>query len=317
MTNKEIEIMNYIKDNYSNLEPTIPIVIPSYKNREGTIIRHLEDLGNSEIYIFVYEDDYTKSGYNEYDNKSNVHFIKINSKWRSIQRKRYYIQSYFMNKPDIHDYIMIDDDILDGKIWLIDGQRLVHQPIKNLLGAMCYAYLQQDNRTYAGPNNCEIGWGHWNSMSTKKFTTNQPFYQIFFVNNDYIRNGGVKFRDLESFGEDCILYFDINESNQQVIQFPWIKFAFYKDNSVKYSIASNELESAKVVINTIRIFGNKASLRHSTKSKKYELFTKYKKGKTINPYWNEIEPILLDESKSYVERRNEILNIVDKYNKDK
>lgn len=317
MTNKELEILNYIKDNYSNLEPTIPIVIPSYKNREGTIIRHLEDLGNSEIYIFVYEDDYTKSGYNDYDNKPNVHFIKIHSEWRSIQRKRYFIQEYFKNKSDIHDYIMIDDDILDGKMWTIDGQRLIHQPIKNLLGAMCYAYLQHDNRTYAGAESCEIAWGHWNSTPTKKYTTNHSFFQVFFISNDYIRNGGIRFRDLESFGEDCILHFDLEENNQSRICFPWIKFSFYKDSDKKYSIASNELEGAKVVINTIRIMGDKAILKQSSKSKKYPLFTKYKKGKTINPYWNEVEPILNDDSKSYIEMRNEILKIVDKYNKDK
>lgn len=77
MTNKELEIMNYIKDNYSNLEPTIPIVIPSYKNREGTIIRHLEDLGNSEIYIFVYEDDYNKSGSFSYTINIKSHKVII------------------------------------------------------------------------------------------------------------------------------------------------------------------------------------------------------------------------------------------------
>lgn len=39
MTNNELDTMNYIKDNLNSLEPTIPIVIPSYKNRRDCIVK--------------------------------------------------------------------------------------------------------------------------------------------------------------------------------------------------------------------------------------------------------------------------------------
>ena len=72
---------------------TYPIVIPSYKNRVGNLVQHLEQVSDNKIYVFVYNDDYYN--YKEYDCKPNVEFVKLNVNWRSIQKKRRYIQDYY------------------------------------------------------------------------------------------------------------------------------------------------------------------------------------------------------------------------------
>ena len=75
-----------------------PIVIPSYKNRDGNLVQHLEQVSDNKIYVFVYADDY--DNYKEYDCKPNVEFVKLNVNWRSIQKKRRYIQDYFAQRQD-------------------------------------------------------------------------------------------------------------------------------------------------------------------------------------------------------------------------
>ena len=49
MNNTELETLNYIKDNWKTMTPTIPIVIPSYKNRKGCIVQELNKLSDNDI----------------------------------------------------------------------------------------------------------------------------------------------------------------------------------------------------------------------------------------------------------------------------
>lgn len=66
-------------------------MIPSYKNRAGNLVQHLQDVSDNKIFVFVYKEDY--ENYKEYDCQPNVEFVQINEKWRSIQKK-------------IHNYII-------------------------------------------------------------------------------------------------------------------------------------------------------------------------------------------------------------------
>lgn len=314
MTKEELEVMNYIKDNLNKLEPTIPVVIPSYKNREFTIIRHLEDLSNNDIYVFVYENDYTESGYDKFDNKPNIHFVKIpaNCGWRCLQRKRYFIQEYFKKHPEIHDYIMVDDDIVDGMLWTIDGKRLTHVPVKNVIGAMCYAYLHLNNKTYAGSSNSNVAWGHWNSNDkTRLFSRFGLINATFIVSNDYIRSGGVMFRDLEDYLEDITLNYDLHSAGIQATQIPWVFLSFYKIGNPKYSVASPKSDTPRMTIKTIKIMKERALLKR-TNNNQYPLCIKVGFGKTFE-HWDEVEPILNDESKSFEEREIEILKVIDRH----
>lgn len=94
-----------------------PVCIPSYKFRETSwLVRNLHTI-DTKVYLFIYEDDYTDSGYSEFNWSDNVTIVKIreqdfknlNLRWRGIQPKRRFIQLY-MEKLNITEYFMIDDD---------------------------------------------------------------------------------------------------------------------------------------------------------------------------------------------------------------
>lgn len=308
MTNKEIEILNYIKDNYLTMEPTIPIVIPSYKNRNGCIVQNLDLLSNNDIYVFVYENDYIESGYDKYDNKSNVHFVKIpsNCGWRCIQRKRYYIQQYLKNIPEIHDYIMVDDDIKSGKMWSIDGER-INLSLKNYLGVLQYAFLNIENRTYGGPSGTDIEFGHWDK---KQFYYNSIFYQTFCISNDYIRNGGICFRDRNRICEDIILNYDLLNSGNTTLSFRWL-LSEYSFRDANKSVASFSEEIYIINVETIKIMQEHTKIT-ATSSKQYPMAIKpYRHGET-NKIWFRIKPIVFNDELSYEERYKTILSFYKK-----
>ena len=75
---KELDFLNEI--DLENLKITVPVCIPTYKNREEkskvNIIRKLDSLKDTEIYLFLYADDYIASGYDKLNlNKPNIHLV--------------------------------------------------------------------------------------------------------------------------------------------------------------------------------------------------------------------------------------------------
>ena len=304
MNNTELETLNYIKDNWKTMTPTIPIVIPSYKNRKGCIVQELNKLSDNDIYVFVYENDYTESGYDKYDNQPNVHFVKIPADcgWRCLQRKRYFIQKYFESKPEIHDYIMVDDDICGGKMWTIDGTKHNHIPLKNYLGILAYAFCSVENRSYGGPAGTDMEFGHWDR---KEFAYNSIFYQTFCISNDYVRNGGVLFRDIDNICEDIIMNFDLLNAGGKTSSFRWLLSEFgFRD--AKNSVASYFEKTYRINIESIKIMQDKTKIT-ATSSKQFPLASKPYRHGEVNKDWWYIKPIAFDETKSYKDRYNEIL----------
>lgn len=109
-----------------------PICIPSYKNRK--IAEFLKLVLSKEreetFYIFLYEDDYFESKYNEYKIPKNVNLViitkeefkKRNIRWRGIQPKRKFIQQY-MNELNIDKYFVVDDDIKEYGVYSGDQRQ--------------------------------------------------------------------------------------------------------------------------------------------------------------------------------------------------
>lgn len=92
-----------------------PIIIPSYKNRYSRLYDYFEK-EKMKFYVFVYEDDFTASGYDKYDFKygeivriTPEDFARYGMEGKLLGKKRFYIQKY----AEIHGidkYLMIDDD---------------------------------------------------------------------------------------------------------------------------------------------------------------------------------------------------------------
>ena len=308
MTDNERKTLIYIKNNWKTMTPTIPIVIPSYKNRKGCIVQELNKLSDNDIYVFVYENDYTESGYDKYDNQPNVHFVKIPADcgWRCLQRKRYFIQKYFETKPDIHDYIMVDDDICGGKMWIIDGEK-IKVPLKNYLGVLAYAFCSVKDRSYGGPAGTDQEFGHWDR---KEFVYNSIFYQTFCISNDYVRNGGVLFRDIDNICEDIILNYDLLNNGGKTSSFRWLLSEFgFRD--AKNSVASYYEKTYRINIESIKIMKQQTKIT-ATSSKQFPLAIKPYRHGQINKNWIVLKPIVFDETKSYEQRYKEIFNLYKK-----
>lgn len=123
----EFEILDMLKS--GNMEKfmemaksfkSYPLVIPSYKLRKGAkLVREIDTLIGHDIpvYIFVYKDDYTESGYDNIPHHENVKFVLIEEKdfkekgyyYRSVAGKRAFIQDY-MTANNMGIYFTMDDD---------------------------------------------------------------------------------------------------------------------------------------------------------------------------------------------------------------
>ena len=96
-----IELENELKK-HNKLK--YPLCIPSCRNRKPSLLDKLELFGDSEIYVFNYE--------NEVDlykwlDKPNVHKVIVPLEYLSIQKMRQFIQNYMGDKI----YWVSDDDI--------------------------------------------------------------------------------------------------------------------------------------------------------------------------------------------------------------
>lgn len=289
MTNNELDTMYYIKDNLNSLEPTIPIVIPSYKNRRDCIVKTLDKVSKNDIYVFVYEKDYTESGYDVFDNKPNVHFIKIKDDWRSIQKKRCFIQNYMLGLENVHDYIMMDDDVVEGRVVTVDGISHNHTPLINYLGALEYAHKSLgENRTYSCGASSNIELGHWKDKKIFKKDNGQLFC-VYAISNDFVRSSKIMFKDVENINEDCVLSFDLFKAGYSRINFPWLRFLLIHEGTKGYSIASSNTKHYLNVINTLSIFREHSKLIYNDKNKIWCCKADYNH---INKHWLQLQPIL-------------------------
>ena len=55
LSDEDIATLKYYGDNYKSISPKCPVLIPSYKNREDSRIRHLETVSDNKIMIFVWD----------------------------------------------------------------------------------------------------------------------------------------------------------------------------------------------------------------------------------------------------------------------
>ena len=246
----ELEKIKFYSEHYQDYSPKCPIVIPSYKNRAGNLVQHLQDVSDNKIFVFVYKEDY--ENYKEYDCKPNVEFIQIDEKWRSIQKKRRYIQEFFVKRPEIERYIMIDDDMKRGKI-VTDKDTTMYIPLKNALGLLEEYHLNFGYRTVSGPEFNSLAFAH-----ATKISKQNPFYQCYLFENDWvIKHPECRFRDLQNVAEDVIIWFDCNKNEQPYNCFQPL---YLETNSSNNSIASSSLNLKKNQINALRIMKNECKI---------------------------------------------------------
>ena len=106
-----------------------PICIPSYKFREHAYLLRNFQFASRTI-VFVYDDDFSVSGYDKFPFPKNVEFVKITKKdfednglkWRGLRPKRVFMQKW-LKEHGINKYFMIDDDVDPSKCNIVKGPR--------------------------------------------------------------------------------------------------------------------------------------------------------------------------------------------------
>ena len=279
--NKFIEDLN---NSYKTFSPKCPLVIPSYQNRSGTVLKNLKSLSDNKIILFIYDTDYPL--YKQYENEQ-VEIVQIKENWRSIQKKRHWIQDYMANKrTEIKTYIMLDDDIRKGKLrTTVDGKKTSRYiPVKNTLGI-----LEHLHTTYCNTVSCGAGTNL--GLLGNHLYTDSPGYQVFCFNNDWVRkNPNCMFRDLQNVSEDNVLWFDCWKNDQPYCCFELIYFECASQRQKNYSsIASTPINIMKNNINAVRIIQNNCKLFFS---KEWTSAWCIKYTKECIDYWGDIKTIL-------------------------
>lgn len=252
----ELEEIKFYSEHYQDYSPKCPIVIPSYQNREGTILKDLKSLSDNKIMLFIYDTDYPK--YKQYED-NQVEIVQIPEKWRSIQRKRHWIQVYLANeRPEIENYIMVDDDLKKAKITCYKEDLSItskYITVKNALGILEDLHKKYSN-TVSGGAGVNTG-----ILSGKVVNQNKYFYQVFCFNNKWLReHPECMFRDMQNVSEDNVLWYDCYNNNQPYYSFECLYFECNNQRVKTYnSIASTPINRIRNDINALRI------MKHNTK----------------------------------------------------
>ena len=251
----------YYNEHYTEFEPQCPIVIPSYQHRDNTILNNLKSLSNNKIMLFIYDTDYEL--YKEHEDEQ-IEIIQIHEQWRSIQRKRHWIQTYLANnRPEIENYIMIDDDIKKAKLTSYKENGSVtskYIPIINALGILEHLHKKYSNTISGGAS---ISMGILNDVN---LYTTQPIYQVYLINNKLIKDHPqCMFRDMQNVSEDNVVWYDCYNNNITHYSFSCLYFVFNNQTNKKYSsIASTPMNRMRNLINALRVMKSNCKFTHSS-----------------------------------------------------
>lgn len=279
------ETIKYYQEHYKEYSPKFPIVIPSYQNRDLTILKDLKSLTDNHIILFIYDTDYVN--YKQYEN-DQVEIVQISVPWRSIQRKRHWIQEYLAyNRPEIENYIMLDDDITKARLSCInDGKSTsMYIPVKNALGILEDLHKKYCT-TVSGGSVYSITVAH-----PTKLISRSSIYQTYCFNNKWVKeHPECMFRDLQNVSEDNVIWYDCWKNGQDWCNFQILRFDFLGGNNKKYkSIASTPINVIKNMINALRILKDNCIIHWSKDWNTWAIRFRFN---CYEPLWHQIKTIL-------------------------
>ena len=291
-TEERNQIIEY-DNNWKKYTPTIPVVVISYKFRSNCILKHPENISNNEIICVVYDEDYTASGYDKIT-APNVTFVKIKEQWRNFRFKKHWLQNYMAdNRPDVKDYIIIDDDLNNCKIADLrpeSTKNCIYIPLKNALGILCDLHLKNKD-IFSGGCPYEIQTGTYAKKPELYVNNKTAWTQHSVLNNDFLReHRDLMFRSIEYLSEDFVWFYDCYNAGITTNSYPFVYIGegTHKPNS----LASSKDANKKNVIGALRIMKDKAKI--TLVNHKTSLSVKFGWGK-VNKDWNMIKTILDSE----------------------
>ena len=252
----------------------LPVFIPSYKNREGTIINQLSEIPG-DVYLFIYEDD--RDNYpKEFPDNVNLHLIKkenferMNLPWHTIAGKREYMLEYAKNN-NFHKVIVIDDDI-NFEAWIAD----IKKEVTNKKGKAnlwdCFKLITRLSEHYeygiAGFSAMELSVAHYNWKNVINLR-GKPIDAII-LNIDNLKKKNIHYQtDCNGLiQEDMGIVIDINANKLKSLQFNFISRITNIPELSKNSIASNKNIARLLSINYYVHYRDYAYLKIKEKNNK-------------------------------------------------
>ena len=257
LSEEDIATLKYYGDNYKNISPKCPVLIPSYKNREDSRIRHLETVSDNKIMIFVWDWDYKESGYDKIQGDNIEYVLVPKQDWRCVQRTRVWMCNYMKEHyPEIDHYLMIDDDVGDGRMTNYTdtrkpGNLTMHVPLKNLLGILEDLHVNHSYHTVSAFDLVGFALGNPGELSS----STARGYQAFCI-----QNGLQPWRDVANCSEDNLIWYDFQKQGVKYNIFKPFKIEF--NTKIKTTI-SDELTQVRNWIYNIRVMKSACTIRPS------------------------------------------------------
>jgi hypothetical protein len=285
------KIRHYVEGDY---KMTIPLAIPSYKNRKTCILRTPEALPDTDVYVFVYDDDFVNSGYDKLAVPPNVKFVKIYESWRGLAPKRQFIQRYMEKFTD--RFFMVDDDMRPtGRITEYDENST--KMARNIPLADVFKVWERyhlENNLQCSTSAESVVAGH--VLDTGKLRAeNSMSYGSFLVDCKLMRERGVEFNPCIKYTEDSIYSVDCYKAGINITKVMFICIDF--NQNINYSIEATIDKWEMKNIETYLACGGLLKFKYSDKRPYRNLATA--KCFTGDPLWGYFSKVLPTVEKPY------------------
>lgn len=272
-----------------------PIAVPSYRNRNGTIISKLGEIP-TRVFLFVYEDD--RQNYPE-EFPENVTVVVITHKdfedlgmeWRGLPQKRHFIVEY-CKKNGIKEVIQMDDDInFEAKLARPSGEKEVFVSLFDALRVVV-ADARENNAAIASMTGNDLKIGHFEWDKPRSFRGRPA--NCVYENIEILANAGIQYVKWKGIEEDMDLDLNCYVHGLPVIEYEWMKHSFALAIGGKDSIASEN----NLLANFNMVFYEKwhdyitLYVREDKKTGKRKLFKKYNFDKIDERYQTVDETLL-------------------------
>ena len=284
------EIRRYVEGDYSL---TIPLAIPSYKNRQSCILRKPEFLPKTSIYVFVYDDDFTASGYDRLTLPDNVQFVKIHESWRGLAPKRLFIQKYMEKITD--RFFMVDDDMLPkGRIAEYDDSST--RRARNIMLADIFKVWERfhlENNLVCSTLCQSVITGH--ALDSGKLRAeNSMSYGTFLVDCKAMKERGVEFNPSAYYMEDVMYSISCHKAGIDITKLQFLTIEFCKKTDLSIEATSDKWK--RKTINSYLACGGLMKFRYSPKR---DLKIDLVKCLGGDPKWKFFSPLLAKMENPY------------------
>ena len=279
---KQIEDLNFLAQSFK--APTSPVCIPSYKLRKNCLPYKLETFKDLPVFLFIYENDYSVSGYDKLnltpnttivkltvdENTTDVDVDKLTLPKRSIRIKRRFIQKY-MERLNYTRYFMLDDDLSHtGKITDIDPlntRKSYSIPLYELLGRWEQYHTEHHLHLSGLGNSMEV------CGPKKVFTNQQRIIQAYLIDKDWFKNKEVYFLCRDDLNNDLCFSYDCIKAGGNPVKLNFISCSpIYSDG---INSTTSYLQKHKIsTIGTIKYCEGHVTLEYK-EDKNLKLTTKW------------------------------------------